>query len=212
MANAPVISLEKDAVPIVRIISILLHNAAEDADICARIGKLSGSISFQSSTDLQTATVSFKSGEIQVKRGIEADATLAATLDLNRPIILSAEITLDGEDKNKAFATEVRNIFARHPLDWKQAAGNFWSLYAGGKGFPTAMAVNCSDDSEEITLGDSEVEINLYGAADALCDVFSCSTMLMAKVFTGEIKFQGELKHLNVLSGVYLDRITGELP
>jgi len=212
MANTARISVEKDALPIVRIISILLHNAAEQPGIAAKIGKLRGSISFQSSTDLQAATVSFEAGNVGIRRGVDADATVTATLDLNGPIVLSPDIRLDGEEKNRPFATGMRNIFARHPMDWKQAARKFWSLYGGDDGLPTALAVNCLDDSEGITLGDGEAKINIYGGSDALCDVFTCSSMLMAKIFTGEITFIGELKHLTTLSGVYLDRVTGERP
>lgn len=212
MDRQPIIFAEPNAVPIVRVVAILLENALRHSSIANMMGELEGILSLKSTIDHQTVSIHFNLGEIKVTKGVAPDAILTAELDLNWPIILGPDIKLEGALQHAHFATAIQQIFAQHPTDWREAAQIFWSRYGSRVDLPPAMRVQCSDDDGEIILGKGNVEMHLIGSNSALSDIFTCSAMLVRSVITGEIHAIGKLKYLSTLSGVYFDRMTGEIP
>ncbi len=211
MLRDPVIVVERYAVPIVRTLAIVLENAGKIPSIAGKMVELEGAVAFKSGTDRQAASAAFNLGEITVSKGVSADALITAEIDPNWPIVLGPDVHITGSEEYPQFTADIRHIFSGHYIDWFEAAENFWTLYSNREDLPQAVRVQCTDDNREIILGKGSIQLHILGNSSALASIFTCSSMLIRSVITGEIRAVGELKYLSTLTGVYFDRITGAL-
>ena len=212
MLREPVIVVEQDTVPIVRMVAILLENARQYTNLATMMSELNGSLTLQSSTDTQAVSIQFNAGEIILGKGISNTASVSAEINFNSPISIGPDTSLDGAAEHPDFTQQIRTIFAPQSSGWREAGQRFWMLYGDREGLPQALRAECTDDGQDLVLGEGTIQMHFIGSMNALAEIFTCATMPITSVITGKICALGDLKYLSTLSGVYFDRITGELP
>lgn len=215
----PTISIEDDAPPIVRILGVALRRAANDPSLASTMDSMNGRVVLRSTVDPQAATIRFGKGDVNVRHGVDPDAELVISADLNtmgRP----------GAPKPKvkgALAHPKLALAASKVLDppvrdgWRGAVREFWSWAEQRPGRPSGLRVVCTDagaDGGELVLGDSPIDIakggfEVHGPAWALTAVFTGGDHLAAAFIEGRLTGLGDFRTLNRMVGLVTTLMLG---
>src|SRR5687768_248571 len=77
------IDVGDEAPPLARGLVMTLRRAATHAELAALLNKLEGRFALRSSKDPQSATIRFDKGRVEVVGGVDSDADVVVTADLD---------------------------------------------------------------------------------------------------------------------------------
>ena len=203
----PVISIEDDAPPIVRIMRRAMQQAADQPDLAKRMDSMRGRVALRSTTDPQAATIHFDRGTVRITHGVDDNADVVISTDLNtlgQPGAPKPKVK--GALRNLRLALGVAKVLdAPVPGGWQGAAERFWTWAEGRPGRPERLLVVCTDDSAMLELGDHVADrstLELHGPAWALAALFTGGDHLGAALIEGRVQVVGTFPTLSELIGL----------
>lgn len=209
------ITTEHDAPPIVLILATTLRRANAHPSLASQLEKMSGSVALASTTDPQAATMHFDKGAVRVTSGVDADADVVITLDLNTMGQPGApKPKVKGAARHPALALAVSKVL-EPPVTggWRGAARELWGWAAGKRGCPDQIKVVCTDDGGEVVLGQAGgTSCELHGPAWALIGVLTGGDHLGAAVLEGRVKGVASLPVMSRFVGLMTALMLGEEP
>lgn len=171
----PVIVVAQDAPPVARVLAQTLRRAATDPGLAASIRSLRGGFALRSAKDPQAATIRFGDGKVEVVGGIDKEALVVVTADLDRMGQPGApKPKVEGALRHPLFAMKASKVLEPKPAGgWREAVRDFVSRAEGRGGLPDPLLVVCEDDRSELRIGrDGSPRLEIHGSADALKAVF----------------------------------------
>lgn len=204
MTAAPPIKLEEDPVPIVRIIGARLARAVRYPEFRSRLRKVRGSFALASNKDPQALTITIDGDAIHLVRGVSREAKITIWLDFEN---LNAPPNVIGVFRHPLFTWRVAKLMEFPKESWTDAAKRFWDQVGDAPQMPGGIKIVCTDDDQELDLGNAEVEI--HGSDRALEELFTGSAILVQAIMKGQIRFVGSLRHAAVLSGATMELMLG---
>ena len=203
-----VIEQEDDPVPIVKIIAAQLRRSLYHPKFVRLARGFKGTFALASTTDPQSVTISADRGKLRVTHGISKDASIIVRLDFNNP---DTAPTVEGLWRHPFLAMSVGKLMDTWETTWTDTAGRFWERARAFPRMPRAIRLRCTDDGEELVLGEGEPEVRLEGTAKQLIDMLGGGNVFVLAVMEGKIKVDGSLEHLTILSEVTKNMMLGEL-
>ena len=210
MHAAPVIALEDDPVPIVKIIGAQLKRAMANDSHRRVVGQLDGCFSLSSITDPQKVSVNINNNNITVSRGINPLAKVVIHLDFND---VKIKPRIDGLLRYPVFAIKVGKLLEPPPQDWITEAKSYWQTVRDQPRMPSAIKMVATNDNVELLLGgkDVEPEVTIYGEPHALLALVNGTLVFAEAAMTGKINVECSVEHLAILTEVSIKRLLGEL-
>lgn len=215
------IAVEDDARPIALVLAQVLRRSAADPDLAAVLDGLDGVLGLQSATDPQRATIHFRSGEVYVEGGVNAQADVVITIDFDAPT---------GPDAAKPTLWELTKLArsaARHPIfaqqaakvlepplpAWNEAAAIFWAAVERRGGGPASLKVVCTDSdggANVVVFGVGDDAVEISGPARLLSRCLVGEAVLAEEVIEGRLRCVGGFGELSLLAGHGLAVMLGE--
>ena len=210
MHAAPVIALEDDPVPIVKIIGAQLKRAMANDSHRRVVGQLDGCFSLSSITDPQKVSVNINNNNITVSRGINPLAKVVIHLDFND---VKIKPRIDGLLRHPLFAIRVGKLLEPLPQDWVTEAKSYWQAVSDQPGMPLAIKMVANDDKFELVLGEKNIEpeVTVYGEPHKLLALVNGTLVFAEAAMTGKINVECSVEHLAILTEVSIKRLLGEL-
>lgn len=201
------VSVEDDAVPIVKIMAARFRRASNNAEFSEAARAINGRIALQSSKDPQALTVSIERGALSLRRGIDKDADLVITLDLD-----SGETrSIKGWWRHPFIALRAGKLFDDYPSNWKDCARSFWDGAREMRGMPAGMHIRSTDDNTELVVGDDRNEVRIEGKSSELAAVFGGDAVFIDAVMKQRIRAVANMQHIATLSEATMLNLLGEL-
>lgn len=193
-AAAPQIMVDGEPTPLVASLARTLRESARHPDLASLIHATDGAVALRLA-DGQAATLRFAEGDIHVVHGTADDVE---TVEL----IADPEYTL--EDATGPLAEALMRLLNPPLPQWRDAATSFWSVNKGTPGFPGQLRLVCTDDGEELVLGEGMDVYEIHGSSQALAEVLSGrgESFLMV-VASGAIAVVGGVGQLSVMCGAH---------
>jgi hypothetical protein len=208
----PLITLEDDAPPLVRILAASLRRTAARPGTARWIGRLRGRVALRSTAGPQAATIDFARGRVHVTRGVARDAGLVIRVDLEtmgRPGAPKPKVA--GAFRHPHFALGVAKVLGSAPADWQAAVDDLWSWGDGRGGQPQLLRVVCTDDGTEHVVGTpGGTRVEVHGPAWALKGVFNGDDHLGAAVLEGRVQAVADLAELSRFVGLLTHFMLGD--
>lgn len=211
MTRQPVIELEPDPVPVVKIIGAQFKRAARNPAFRSRLQKFRGCFALAPPRDAQTLSIHMDKGKVYLQRGIDARAKVIVRLDFNRVDEPGYTPDVDGALRHPLMVYRIAKLLDFPKPTWTDAAKRFWEHSQNMPRMPSSIRVFNEDDQREIILGSGEPQVEIHGSGTPLVNVLSGSAILIQEVTTGRLGFVGSLKDIAVLSGVTQKLMLGEL-
>jgi hypothetical protein len=190
--------VEEDPPPVVRALEGDLAERLADPAFAEATRHLRGAVSLRDATTPQSATIRLTGSGIALAHGSSGDAEIHATVALGD----SGEPRIEGAAEHPELAEWLRALLSRPPIDWPQAAAEFWSALAGMGGAPAALRVVELETHEERRFGSRDGRAyEVHGPADDLVDVLSGRVPLVHAAFAGTVFVRGSFAELSVLAG-----------
>ncbi len=210
MHAAPVIALEDDPVPIVKIIGAQLKRAMANDSHRRVVGQLDGCFSLSSITDPQKVSVNINNNNITVSRGINPLAKVVIHLDFND---VKIKPRIDGLLRHPLFAIRVGKLLEPLPQDWVTEAKSYWQAVSDQPGMPLAIKMVANNDKFELVLGEKNIEpeVTVYGEPHTLLALVNGTLVFAEAAMTGKINVECSVEHLAILTEVSIKRLLGEL-
>ncbi len=202
------IELERDPVPIVRIIGSRLRRGMRRPDFRRRVERFRGSFALASDKDPQALTVIGEKSRLYIQHGIHENASIVIYLDFDQP---GYSPRVEGFLRHPWLAWRVAKLLDFPRESWTDSVERFWEHACRLPRMPRAIKVVCDDDGREVVLGEGEVQVQIHGSAGMLADLFAGSSILVQSVMSNKIKVVGNLKHLAILSEATLQLMLGEI-
>ncbi len=212
----PVITLEDDAPPIVRILGVTLRRAAAQPALARTMEGMTGVVALRSTTDPQAATIRFDHGAVRVSRGVDPAADVVISADLNtmgRPGADKPKVK--GAAAHPRLAMAVAKVLDPPvPGGWQGAAEEFWAWTDGRRGRPDRLTVVCTDDGTTRTFGavgsPRARGCEIHAPEWVLTAIFTGGDHLAAALLEGRLRAVGDLPTISELVGVVSARMLGE--
>lgn len=190
----PKVHIDGEPTPFVLSLARTLRESQKHAELADLFSEAKGTLALRTG-DGQIATLRFLDGEARLQHGVAdgADAIGLAT---------GPEYTLT--DESTPIASSVARLL-RPPLPyWRNAAASFWAVNHSDPGFPTRLAVVCTDDDDQVVFGEGSDSYEIHGSATALSEVLSGrgESFLLA-VASGLITVVGGVSQLSVMCGAH---------
>jgi hypothetical protein len=194
-----VVLVEDDPTPLVRVVARLMRLALPHADAESLAGASRGgaTVSVRSAHDAQAFTCTFAPGSIGLRHGSTADADAALVVDVAKDLALDSE-TSSGD----AALQELVDALMHPPVpSWREAAHEFWHRTSADRGMPQELVVHCTDEDDQLVLGDGIPTYTLSATSADLARVLSGTAPLLESVFSGAVAIRGTLPQLSVMAG-----------
>jgi len=201
------ITVEEDPVPIVKIIAAQFRRSLRHRAFVRAARGFNGTFALASTTDPQAVTVSARSRNIHVSRGVSGDAKVVVRLDFNS----DQAPTVEGLWRHPLLALRVGKLMETYEKSWTDSARQFWEQTAGFPGMPAAIRLHCTDDDSELTVGEGAPEVELEGSAGQLIEILTGANVFVLAALQGKIRAEASLQHATVLSEVTKKLMLGEL-
>ncbi len=210
MHAAPVIELENDPVPIVKIIGAQLKRAMTSDSHRKIVNELDGCFALSSITDPQKVSVNINKTTMAVSRGISPKAKVIIHLDFNNTRV---KPRIDGLLRHPLFAIKVGKLLAPPTQDWVTEAKNYWQAVCDQPRVPSAIRLISTHDKFELVLGreDIEPEVTIYGKPKKLLELVNGTSVFVSAAMTGAVAVDASVEHLSVLTEISIKRLLGEL-
>jgi hypothetical protein len=188
----------------------LLARALTDPGHARIATTLKGSFSLASTTDPQSITISIDGKSISLKHGISRHAKIIIHLDFNKMSDTDYKPKVEGLRKHPFFAYKVGRLLAFPVSNWSNDAREFWDITHAIPRMPKAIKFISTDQSQDLTLGHGEPEVEISGTASNLSSLLSGSSVLVSDLLGGKLRIKGSLEHMTILSEVTLNLMLGE--
>ena len=201
---APEITVEEHAPPVVLAVAATLRRAVAHRRLAGRMARLSGVMALRSSVDRQAVTIRFSRGRVALSRGVAADADVVVTLDFNNMSGPGApKPKVKGAGRHPLFALGASAVLEPPAGAWQREAEAFWEFARRTPRMPSSLLVFCTDDDNQLRLGDAEGEpaYELYGTAATLGAVFTGEKIIGEEFLAGRLRGAGTFEHASVLTG-----------
>jgi len=210
MYSAPVIKLEDDPVPIVKVIGAQLKRAMASDTHRRIVSQLDGCFSLSSVTDPQKVSVNINNNNIAVSRGINPLAKVVIHLDFNDAKI---KPRIDGLLRYPLFAIKVGKLLEPLSQDWITEAKSYWRTVHDQPRMPSAIKMVATNDNVELLLGEKDIEseVTIYGEPHMLLALVNGTLVFAEAAMTGKINVECSVEHLAILTEVSIKRLLGEL-
>jgi hypothetical protein len=168
----PLISTAAGAPPMARVVARTLERVARDPSAGSAMAALSGRFALRSAKDSQAITIRFDHGSIEIAGGVDTDAGVVVTLDLDTMGQPGApRPKVKGLARHPFLAYKVGKLLdAKSTESWQDVVQRFWDRTSGLAGRPDPLVVACEEDGTSIRLGgpDAPVMEILAGTATLL--------------------------------------------
>ena len=207
------ISVEEQAPPVVLAVAATLKRAAAQPRLARRMARLSGVMALRSSVDRQSVTIRFSRGRIRLARGVAPDAGVVVTLDFNNMSGPGApKPKVKGAARHPFLALGASRALEPPAQGWQEEARRFWAFAREDPRAPRSLLVVCTDDAQELRLGDPDGNpgYELHGSAAVLVEVFTGQKIVGEEFLAGRLRGAGTFEHASVLTGRSIDWTFGE--
>ena len=206
------ITLEDDPPPIVRVLGVTLRRAAANRSLAETIDRLEGKVALRSTKDPQAATIHFDRGAVTIRHGVATDADLVISADLDtmgHPGAPSPKVK--GVARHPKLALAMSKVLDP-PLEggWRGEAERMWRAIDGPTR-PGRLHLVCTDEHDELVLGDADPTVELHAPAWVLAAVLSGGDHPGTAMFERRLRIVGDLPTVNRLYGLMGRRMLGEL-
>jgi hypothetical protein len=208
------ITLEDDAPPIVRILGGTLRRAAAQPKLARTMDRMTGRVALRSTVDPQAATIAFDRGNVRVTHGVDPNADVVISADLNtmgQPG--AAKPKVKGAARHLGLALRISKVLEPPtPGGWAGAAQDFWVRAADQPGTPDQLRVVCTDDGEQRMFGrDGGTIVEMHGPAWCLLNLFTGGDHLGAAILEHRVQTVADFPVLSAFVGVITRLMLDEL-
>jgi len=211
MNQAPVIELEDDPVPVVKVIGAQLKRALTEASHRKLADELAGyCFALSSTTDPQKVSVDVGRDKITIHRGIAAQARIIIHLDFNDS---SKKPKIVGLLRHPLIAIKIGKLLEPPPQDWVAETKKYWQAVANYPRMPRAIRFISTTDPVELRLGDEQIEpeVTISGNAKTLLGLANGTSVFAEIAMAGKIQIETNVEHFATLTEVSIKRLLGEL-
>lgn len=190
----PRVLVDGEPTPLVLSLARTLRESASDPGLAAELDTLTGALALRLE-DGQVATVRFADGGVHVRHGIADGVDVVA---------LQADPEYTITEGSGPLADALTRLLDPPLPPWRDAATSFWSINQSAPGFPSRLVVVCTDDGEELVLGEGPDTYEIHGSADALAAVLTGrGDSFLLVVASGAITVVGGVGQLSVMCGAH---------
>jgi len=205
--HVAVIDVDDDAPPVVLGVAATLRRAERDPKLSPQLKRMKGVLALRSSVDKQAVTARFDRGRVHLSPGVAADAGVVITLDFDDP---KAKPKVSGAARHPLLALGAARVLEPPPGSWQEEAAAFWGFARNTPRMPRAVRVTCTDDREELVLGEGRPDYELEGSREALVSMFSGASIFGEDLLNGKLFAVGSLEHASVFTGRSIAWAMGE--
>ena len=206
------VTWERDAPPMVRMLGSSLRRAAARPDLAVRMRRLRGRVALRSTAGPQAVTIRFDRGRVHLTHGVSsADVVICGDLGrMGRPG--SPKPRVSGAARHPLLAVGVGKVLDSGPSGgWVGAVDELWSWAAGDPGRPGLLRVVCIDDGVEHVVGQpGATTVEVHGPAWALLSVFTGGDHLGAALLEGRVQAVADFGVMSTFIGVLTRFMLGE--
>lgn len=210
MTREIAITLEDDAVPIVRIIGKLLRRQRNSPAFIDAANALRGTFTLASTTDPQHLSITSTPGELYIERGRAQAAMITLNIDFDRMSDPDYKPSVEGFLRHPVFALKVARLMSFPERDWQTEAHEFWQFASTREGMPPGITIRATDTNQTLTLGHAPASVELEGKSGYLGNLLSGGAVLLQEVIKGHIQIKAEMRELVVLTGATVAYLLGE--
>jgi hypothetical protein len=157
-----------------RVVARTLERVARDPGSDAAMSELAGRFGLRSAKDPQAITIRFDHGAIEVAGGVDADADVVVTVDLEsmgQPGAPRPKVR--GLARHPLLAYKVGKLLDAKPTEaWQVVVRRFWDGTEGRPGRPEPLVISCEDGTSLRLGGNGEPAMELFAGASTLVSVF----------------------------------------
>ncbi len=200
MSSPPIITQERNASPMVRVMGNSLRLQSSRPSVADLIGSMNGVFSIASVTDGQSLTISAEHNRLHLVSGVSGDHEIVLHIDFAKSKMPGYRPKIDNFWRHPRLTWQVGKLLSEPPPSWTDSAKRFWDASKNLPFMPNGIEITCTDEHRSLTVGTADPEVKLAGTSSVLADMMIGSSVLLENIFTGRMSAQASLKHLAALS------------
>lgn len=193
------IDVEDDPVPIVRVMAAQFRRYANHPDFVDALAAVNGVFALADRYTPQSVTIRVNDNHMRLDHGVAADAQIVIHANLDNP---ADKPRVKGLWRHPLFTLRASKLLDDYYSDWRETVAIFWTTCQGFNAMPAAIRFSCTDENAELTLGESEPDVEFHGTASALNQTFGGGAVLVEAMMRGRIRGVCTLEQVARLSEV----------